>query len=147
MIIYSCHWGKEYSATHNDLQEEMALSAMKAGADVVVGGHPHVVQGVDTAGHTLVLWSLGNLMFGGTHGNEMKTYDAVLAQLRLRFDAQGYMGCVLELIPILTSSSGQEGVNDFCPQVAQGEDRKRILEKIQFDTEFTLMERMFFPAK
>ena len=147
VIIYSCHWGKEYSATHNDLQEEMALSAMKAGADVVVGGHPHVVQGVDTAGHTLVLWSLGNLMFGGTHGNEMKTYDAVLAQLRLRFDAQGYMGCVLELIPILTSSSGQEGVNDFCPQVAQGEDRKRILEKIQFDTEFTLMERMFFPAK
>lgn len=147
VIVYSCHWGKEYSATHNALQEEMAQAAMEAGADIVVGGHPHVVQGVDTVGNTLVLWSLGNLMFGGTHGEEMKTYDATLAQLRLRFDEQGYKGCALELIPILTSGSGDEEINDFCPQVAQGEDRARILEKIQKDTDFALGQVMYFPAR
>ncbi len=147
VIIYSCHWGKEYSAAHNSLQEEMALAAMAAGADIVVGTHPHVVQGVDTVGDTLVLWSLGNLMFGGTHGNEMKTYDATLAQLRLRFDEGGYKGCTLELIPILTSSSADQEINDFCPMIAQGEDKARILEKIQKDSGFTLTEKMYFLAQ
>jgi len=38
-------------------------------------------------------------------------------------------------------------VNDFCPQVAQGEDQARILDQIQQDTAFALVQSMYFPAK
>lgn len=143
VILYSCHWGKEYSATHNDLQERMALAAIEAGANVVIGTHPHVVQGIDTMDGAVVLYSLGNLMFGGTH--DMTTFDGALAQLRLRFDEDGYLGCGVEFIPILTS--GQPVANDFRPVVAQGVDRSRILTKIQVDSGVMLSEKMWFPAE
>lgn len=143
VIIYSCHWGTEYRANHNDMQESMAREAMLAGVDVIVGTHPHVVQGIGIAGNTVVLWSLGNLMFGGTH--EMKTFDATLAQVRLRFDGDRYVGCTVSYIPILTSSAAPD--NDFHPVIAEGKDRERILEKIQADTPFKLMDEMYFPAK
>lgn len=143
VVIYSCHWGKEYKATHNDLQEEMAKAAMLAGVDIIVGAHPHVVQGLGTEGKTVVIWSLGNLMFGGTH--DMTTFDATLAQARLRFSGDEYVGCTISFIPILTSSA--DPVNDFHPVVAEGEDKARILKKIQDDTDFTLTDAMYFPAK
>lgn len=146
VIIYTCHWGTEYKANHNELQEQIAAAATAAGADIVIGGHPHVVQGVDSVGTTPVIYSMGNLMFGGTI--KMTTFDAMLVQLRLRFSAAGeYLGVTVELIPILTSGQAAEGVNDYSPIVAEGEDRERILQKVQDDTPFTLMDEMYFPAK
>lgn len=143
VILFTCHWGTEYSGGHNELQEQMARAAVEAGADIVVGGHPHVVQGIDTMDNALVLYSLGNLMFGGTI--DMTTFDAALAQVRLRFDENGYQGCGLELIPILTS--GAAPANDYRPVVAQGEDKERILTKIQVDSGVKLQDSMWFPVK
>ena len=142
VILYTCHWGKEYATGHNALQTQIAAAAAAAGADIVVGGHPHVVQGIGTVGNVPVIYSLGNLIFGGTI--EMSTFDGMLARIRLRFDENGYVGCGIELIPVLTSSGAKEGINDYCPVIAEGEDRVRILEKVQADTPFSLMEQMFF---
>ena len=144
VILYTCHWGKEYSPTHKALQERIAAAAAAAGADIIIGGHPHVVQGIDAIGSTPVLYSLGNLMFGGTI--DMRTFDGMLAQLRLRFDEQGYAGCTITPIPILTSSSAREGINDYQTVIAQGKDKERILQAIQSDTPFALMESMYFPS-
>ncbi len=145
VVIYSCHWGVEYSPNHNETQLAMAQSAVDAGVDILVGTHPHVVQGVERMGDTLVLWSLGNLMFGGTI--ELTTFDAVLAQARLRFDEGGYRGCALTLIPILTSGRAAESLNDFRPVPAQGEDKARILALIQADSPEPVAETMWFPAR
>ncbi len=145
VIIYSCHWGTEYAAAHNDLQEEMAYRAVAAGADIVVGNHPHVVQGMTCVNGSVIFYSFGNLMFGGTH--DMTTFDAMIAQVRLRFRGDSYVGCTVEIIPILTSSQADEKINNFCPVVAEGDDYTRIWEKIQKDTPFTLMESMYFEQK
>lgn len=142
VIIYSCHWGTEYAETHNDLQQQMAYRAVAAGADIVVGNHPHVVQGLTSVGHSVVFYSFGNLMFGGTH--DMTTFDAMVAQVRLRFKGETYVGCTVELIPILTSGKASEKVNDFRPVVAEGADKARIWQKIQKDTPFPLQEKMYF---
>lgn len=144
VVIYSCHWGTEYSPTHDSkLQLAMAQSAVDAGVDIVVGTHPHVVQGIEYRDGTLILYSLGNLMFGGTH--DMTTFDAMLAQVRLRFGAQGYEGAALSLLPVLTSGSAP--FNDFCPVLAEGEDALRILAKVQADSDIALRDAMFFPAR
>ena len=144
VVIYSCHWGTEYSPVHDSrLQLAMAQSAVDAGVDIVVGTHPHVVQGIEAREGTLILYSLGNLMFGGTH--DMTTFDGMLARVKLRFGPLGYEGASLSLIPVLTSGSAP--YNDFCPQAAQGEDALRILAKVQADSDVLLAEEMWFPAR
>ncbi len=145
VVVYSCHWGQEYAEHHNELQEEMALAAVQAGADLVVGTHPHVVQGISVIGHTPVIWSLGNLMFGGTI--EMTVFDAILANVRLRFENGVYLGCAISLTPILTSGMAADGVNDYRPIPAQGEDSERILRSVQLDSGIQLMDTMWFPVK
>ena len=142
VIIYTCHWGTEYDPHRNELQERIAAAAAAAGVDILVGGHPHIVQGVDSVGDMPVIYSLGNLMFGGTI--DMQGFDAMLAQLRLRFRDGEYVGVTVELIPVLTSSRAAEGVNDYCPVVAEGEDKARILQKVQDDTPFTLLDAMYW---
>ena len=150
VIIYSCHWGKEYSPTRNKTQERMAQYAVNSGADIVVGTHPHVVQGVESRRNSkdthsaLVLYSLGNLVFGGTH--DMQTFDAVLARVTLRFDDGGaYQGAALRLLPVLTSGSAPE--NDFRPVLAEGDDAARILALAQADSQVDVSGEMWFPAK
>ena len=141
-IIYSFHWGKEYSPTHNQTQRRMADYAIEHGADIVVGTHPHCVQGVEHRRGSLILWSLGNLVFGGTH--EMTTFDAVVAQVSLCFEDGAYQGAKLRLLPVLTSSARPE--NNFQPEWAEGEDYERIMGLIQDDSEMEIESEMWFPA-
>ena len=143
VIVYSCHWGKEYAARHNERQEKMAREAIDGGADLVIGTHPHVVQGVDAQDGAVIVYSLGNLVFGGTH--KMKTFDGLLVQAALRFDEQGYAGVSLRLLPVLTSGSAPE--NDFRPVFAQGEDAARILGAVQKDSPFAVSSEMWFPVR
>jgi len=145
VIIWSCHWGTEYDPQHNSTQGTMARAAVEAGADLVIGTHPHVVQGISEIDGVPVLWSLGNLMFGGTI--DMTTFDATLARVTLRFDEDGYEGCIVQYVPILTSSSAADGINDYHPVAAEGFDRIRILTKIANDSDLLLQEQMYFSAK
>jgi poly-gamma-glutamate capsule biosynthesis protein CapA/YwtB (metallophosphatase superfamily) len=68
LVVISAHWGNEYQAGPDDHQTELAQEWVDAGADVIWGHHPHVLQRVDwlvssTDGHNaLVMYSLGNLM-------------------------------------------------------------------------------------
>ena len=66
-IIYFMHWGTEYSMTVNNYQKEVAQKLCDLGVDVIIGGHPHVVQPADLLTSTtdenhkmVVLYSMGN---------------------------------------------------------------------------------------
>lgn len=90
------------------------------------------------------MYSLGNLVFGGTH--EMKTFDAILAQATLRFDADGgYTGADIRIIPVLTSGSAPK--NDFRPVLASGGDAERIVALVRADSAVAVAETMWFDAK
>ncbi len=69
IIIYYIHWGLEYYLEHNDLQGEIAHRLCDMGVDVIIGGHPHMIQDTDIltssndSNHkTLCFYSLGNLI-------------------------------------------------------------------------------------
>ena len=138
IVIYQCHWGTEYDTAHNALQEAMARACVRAGADAVIGHHPHVVQGIDVISGVPVIYSLGNCCFGGTI--RLTTYDAMLAQLEFVFRDTKKPDVYVRLIPILTSGRAQEGVNDYRPVIAGLEDSKRIMQTVQADTPFRLRE-------
>ncbi len=142
VIIYSYHFGKEYAPTHNKLQENMAKYAIKNGANIIIGTHPHCIQGIDVIDGALVLYSLGNLVFGGTL--DMKTFDAILGHLELKFENGVYQGVNLRILPVLTSGSAPK--NDFSPILAKGEDYRRIMQLVQDDTAFEVSSDMWFEA-
>lgn len=79
-VIVYVHWGTEYSETLESVQTEDAHALAEAGADVVVGAHPHCLQGVEYYEGVPILYSLGNYWF-----NE-KTLDTALLQLHFSGD-------------------------------------------------------------
>lgn len=62
-VIANVHWGIEGKYNYNSNQYELAEKFVEAGADVVIGGHPHRLQGVEYIENVPVLFSLGNFWF------------------------------------------------------------------------------------
>lgn len=57
------HWGIERNTIPEEYQKELAHSYIDAGADLVIGAHPHVLQGIEAYGGKLIFYSLGNFIF------------------------------------------------------------------------------------
>ena len=62
-VVVFVHWGDELAACPNQVQHKLADAFVEAGADVIVGHHPHVLQGIEVRDHTLIAYSLGNFAF------------------------------------------------------------------------------------
>ena len=71
IVIVALHWGVEYATQPQREQVELARQMIDAGADLVVGGHPHVVQPLEEYHGRWIAYSLGNFVFDqkapGTH--------------------------------------------------------------------------------
>lgn len=65
--IVLVHWGDEYVDEPNASQMRAARALIDAGADLVIGHHPHVLQGMESYGQGLIAYSLGNFLFENTH--------------------------------------------------------------------------------
>jgi poly-gamma-glutamate synthesis protein (capsule biosynthesis protein) len=63
LVVAYPHWGIELDRRPSEAQRAMAATAFAAGADVVIGAHPHVPQPIERRGRGLVAWSLGNFVF------------------------------------------------------------------------------------
>ena len=63
IIIVSFHWGEEYKTRSNTTQQKLAHTLIDAGADMIVGHHPHVAQEIERYKHGWILYSLGNFVF------------------------------------------------------------------------------------
>ena len=69
-LIVSFHWGVEYKTIHNARQEEIAKRAIDAGATMVEGEHPHVVEDISSYNGVPILYSLGNFIFDQAFSKE-----------------------------------------------------------------------------
>jgi poly-gamma-glutamate synthesis protein (capsule biosynthesis protein) len=63
VVVVMPHWGTQYTERPEPIQTYVGRQLVRAGADLVVGGHPHWVQGATLVGHSLVVQSLGNFVF------------------------------------------------------------------------------------
>jgi len=72
--------GTENARTPDESQRTFAHALIDAGADAVIGHHPHVLQGIERYGNGVIVYSLGNFVFGG---NSRSSYDTGLFQIRL----------------------------------------------------------------
>ena len=67
------HWGEEYELTQSAKQRKLAEVLIAAGADVVIGHHPHVVQGIEIIDDVPVFYSLGNFIFDQYFSSTVQT--------------------------------------------------------------------------
>ncbi len=88
VVIATFHWGVERATSENARQRAFAQTALRAGADAVIGAHPHVLQPIRSGGpRRLVAYSLGNFVFGASSSVTART-----GILRLKLSARGVEG-------------------------------------------------------
>lgn len=85
LVIPMMHWGWEHESTSSARQRQLARVMIDAGADAVVGGHPHVIQDVEQYRGKPIIYSLGNFLFDGFSDAANNTGSI----LRLELDRQG----------------------------------------------------------
>lgn len=74
------HWGIERSTFPEDYQKTLARQYIDAGADAVIGSHPHVLQGIEYYKGKPIFYSLGNFIFNNS------AYESIVAELELAGD-------------------------------------------------------------
>ncbi len=72
VVIVSPHWGVEYKLAPNSSQQKVAKRMIDAGADLIIGTHPHVVQASEYYKGKYITYSLGNLIFDQEWSQETK---------------------------------------------------------------------------
>ena len=104
--------------THPEARK-FAHAAIDAGADVILGHHPHVPRGIEVYKEKVIIYSLGNLIFGHNHDYWMNNYLARLTITPGRIEK-------IEIVPI--SGKGKDLAQ---PYVLKGESAHTLLRKIQ----------------
>lgn len=127
VILACCHWGQELSYYPNSYQQELGRKCIDWGADLVVGCHPHVLQGVDAYKGKYIIYSLGNFCFGANRNPKDK--NTMIAQAKFTIEDGNTVGPELMLIPCKISSVSNR--NDYRPTLAEGEKKADIIRRLQ----------------
>jgi len=117
VVVVLPHWGDQYTNRPVPEQRRVARALIDAGADLIVGGHPHWVQGVELHRDRLIAHSLGNYVFDMDFSRPTREG----AILELTFWGSDLKAA--ELVPIVIGS-------DFAPRVVTGPAAQRILRRI-----------------
>lgn len=137
-VIAAIHWGKEYAHEHNEIQTELGHFMIDNGADLVLGHHPHVIQGVEKYKDRYILYSLGNFCFGGN--KNPPDYDTFIYQQEIVFDSEKKIAEIKEPDYIPCYISSVSGMNNFQPVPVKGNEITRILNKINKDSSYKMSE-------
>ena len=123
-VIVYVHWGTENEEEIDWAQEKQAPELVAAGADIIIGSHPHILQKIDVINGVPVVYSLGNFWFNS------KTVDTGMVKITVSKD--GLQS--IRFIPCLQS--------DYRTKLVTGEEYERILgvmrnmsENVQIDAD------------
>lgn len=127
LILACCHWGIERENYPTENQQYLGRKCIDLGADLVIGHHPHVLQGVEEYNGKFILYSLANFCFGANRNPADK--DTMIFQQTFTFiDGVKQQDRQARVIPCSVSSVKDR--NNFQPTPAQGEEAARIIGRI-----------------
>lgn len=129
-LITVMHAGEEYTQTIDRHQKQIVSYAVREGAHLIVGHHPHVVQGFDFVQGVPVVYSLGNCSFGGAR--YVKDTDALVLRAELDFEQGQLNGMTLRFYPITVTTD--ETYNNYSPDFLTGKAAQRVLDKMKKST-------------
>jgi len=131
LVIVIAHWGKEKVDFPVDYQQALARTYIDAGADLIVGGHPHVLQGFEQYRGKWVAYSMGNFIF--TRAVEPKTWDSMVLQANCTKTGD----CQLKMLPYYAELGQAVPMNDH-DGAALLKRIESISENVQFEGDGTV---------
>lgn len=117
VVIVSVHWGKEYDSFPSETQKKIAHQLVDWGADMVLGHHPHVLQGIEMYKNRPIAYSLGNFIFD-QRGNG--TDESIILVCNYR----GKEISSVQIVPL-------DRFGSYFPRVAEGKAKQDILERLR----------------
>lgn len=146
LVFACCHWGVEREYYPEDYQKTLGRKCIDLGYDLVIGHHPHVLQGIEEYQGKFIVYSLGNFCFGANRNPADK--DSMIFQQTFTFlNGERQEERDVRVVPCSVSSVSSR--NDYKPTPAEGEEAQRILDKInecsrdfgvEFDAEGYLLQ-------
>lgn len=130
-LVVSIHWGNEYQHKALAKQKEYGRKFVDAGADLIIGHHPHVVQGFESYKGKLILFSLGNFIFDQYWSKD--TQEELGVKISLNKDKDGKIITQAELFPMKSERSQTRLMNQ--------EEAKMWLEKFIGYSDYTKEEK------
>ena len=127
LILVSFHWGKEFVNYPLILQRRLARFVIDNGADLILGHHPHVIQGIEIYKNKNIVYSLGNFCFGGLLSPQDK--DTFIYQHTFTFKNNDLIKETNIIIPCSISSIKTR--NNFQPTPLEGIEKMRVLNRIK----------------
>ena len=127
LIITAFHWGSEKATQPDETQQSLAHIAIDCGADLVVGHHPHVLQGIEKYNGKYIAYSLGNFCFGGN--SNPSDMDTMI--FRQTFTISGDGAAKDDDVTVIPCSiSSDQGYNNYQPTPAEGEAAASIIARL-----------------
>ena len=126
LIIFTFHWGIEATYKQTDMQTEVGHYAIDNGADLVLGHHPHRIQGIELYKDKYIVYSLSNFVFGGHRNPSDK--DSFIYQQTFTFTDNLLTNNSVNIVPVRIS--GENNLNNYQPVIADGEEKDNIINKI-----------------
>ena len=120
IVIVSFHWGQEGKTALREYQTRLGRVAIDAGAQAVLGHHPHILQAVEYYKDGVILYSLGNFVFGSYSKTAARS---AVAQLRFRHGRLAE----LRMVPILVDNF----IVQFQPRVLTGAEADAVVTTLQ----------------
>ena len=131
-VVVCIHAGVEYRQRHTSEQRGFAHSAIAAGADLVIGHHPHVIQGVEVFENRNIVYSLGNFVFGGNRRILREHRHSLIVRVEMAFEDGVYAGQRMTLYPAM--ATGTLDRNNYQPYLAVGGEAAEVMAIINKDS-------------
>jgi poly-gamma-glutamate synthesis protein (capsule biosynthesis protein) len=120
-VVVSIHWGQELRETPKDYQVALAHKFIDLGADLVLGHHPHIVQGIEIYKGVPILYSLGNFTFASYSENAKESMIALITLNKREKKIKK-----IEIVPINVYNA----VVEFNPVPLSGNSKKAFFQKL-----------------
>ncbi len=115
-VVINLHWGEELEIEPDSSQIVLAHRMIEAGGDLIVGHHPHVLQGIEQYRGKITAYSLGNFVFGGNS----RCVNSETAVLKVRFDKDTME---VQAIPV--------SIRNWQPEAADSSAANRMIQSLQ----------------
>ncbi|MGL4820418.1 MAG: CapA family protein [Bacilli bacterium] len=129
LVIVNMHWGVEYRETPVTYQQQYAHAALDAGADLIIGHHPHRLQSVEKYKGKYIFYSIGDFAFGADP--TLKSIQTAIVRTSWKKTDAGIKLADWWIVPTLENSDGSKTENNYQPLPVFGEEAKEIVAELE----------------
>ena len=128
LVIVNMHWGVEYRETPVEYQTHFGRTILDAGADIIIGAHPHRLESVELYKGKYIIYSMGDYAFGA----DPTLLSRMTAMFRLRFAKENDVVVMkgMSIVPTLENSDGSTTENNYQPLPVFGKEAEAIVNEL-----------------